>query len=527
MDRLLWCRPPDQASPANSPLPLHVKDVAPLSMGPVLRLASLGLRTELEEALQYIAPSFLSALCTAPTEFETSRTEVRDIDALLAAGFIEPIDPARVRRWGVLFTVDEQEKNRRRPIFWPKQLNEEVQGCPTPLLGDGLIEAATICQGSHAACFDLTNSFMQVQLPPDSRPYFAFSAHGTAYAYCRLPMGYRTAPAIMHAVTKILAQSATCTVVRTTSYVDNVRFCAATQNLVLAASARFRAACLSAAVTLNDEESNAPHREGEFLGVSLDYKDGLACLGRKSLRKLVPPTASMTADEILRLFGACCHCSRVLRLPMSPYFFVFKFLRRRFASLLTAKPEEKIDVWPSILPLWRGWVERLRANNKVAHFGDSPPAETVLATDASLIGWGGVAFINGEAMEVGARWGQKEAAQHINVLEILALARALQAVPLPSGPLLLLLDNTAALHVLRKGHAREADLNHAARQVQALLGDRDVRVAYVPSAGNPADPASRGLATSTSGAALRALGRCLGVGALRVATPALPSVVKK
>lgn len=522
--------------------PLHTKHVCPMDISSLSRLAVGPLAADLARCLQYLrAESFYESLTQQRKAKKISSTVSEpDLTALLAAGIIEPC--SSVSRYGRLFSVAEIAKSRRRSIYWPRQLNEEVEaiGFPVPALPDPVVAGADIPAPCSAACFDLTAGFYQIGLDESVRRFFGIYIRGKHYRLCRVPMGANFAPAIMHTVTSILADipAADCQVVRTV-FIDNVRFCG-TADAVARASITFRDRCALAKATLNDEPANDAHQSGIFLGLACDYREGTVGVTESAKAKLRERLATVFSAEpsiadALRLFGSVIHASRILRIPLGEYYLPIKYLRRRCASVALGTPlSAPAEVWPCAREAIESWVEAIISHEPVRHIPSpaAPRAQLVIASDASLSGWGAVALSpEGNVFQAGGQWKATFESADINTLEMRALSLALGAfkdvidAQHPSTPFLLLVDNSSVAHVLRKGMAREFSLNDALREVlRSLQGDRHVAVGLISSESNPADAISRGAQPaedSELGSALGALGRRVRrAGFLRVACPA-------
>ena len=104
--------------------------------------------------------------------------------------------------------------------------------------------------------------------------------------------------------------------------------------------------------------------------------------------------------------------------------------------------------------------------------------------------------------EHGRKWGSAFQSKEINFLEAEGLCLAVQFAQkqfpnFSESPCLLLVDNTAVKSTARKGYAAEEQLNNFIDRLQYLLRDSaETRVAYVPTALNPADAPSRGKTSS-------------------------------
>ena len=171
-----------------------------------------------------------------------------------------------------------------------------------------------------------------------------------------------------------------------------------------------------------------------------------------------------------------------------------------------------LDIWPSVLPELRTWVARILSNPWTPAIpDDNTPHQFVLASDASLRGYGGVLFdeVSGSVWEVAGRW-ERERSTHTEIKQ-----------SSKGAPLLLLVDNPSTRATLKGGSAYAYLLNDAIREaLSTFSASQKVTVAYVTTEENPADGPSRGDHVSSQlASALGPLGRRLASSALRVAVP--------
>jgi hypothetical protein len=312
-----------------------------------------------------------------------SDVSAEDLALLSTMDIIEQTDSDGVAHIGKLFFVFEQAKHRRRPIFWPRTLNNKVADVPTPPLPDVVCSALDIQPGSWAATFDLTSSFYQIGLPPAVRRHFAFRTGAKYFRFKRLVMGARWSPEAMQVICEILAEESlkragVSATVKSVVHIDNVRFCGARRQHVEAAAAAFRQVCQESNVTLNTEPGNDVHQQGEFLGIAFDYNQASVSLSAKTIAKLkeqraiLQASANPTYAQALTLWGTCSFAARVLRQNMAAQWPVLKFIRRRASAftLGTIELSSPADIWQCALPAWENWIDELLQNETVRHKWD-------------------------------------------------------------------------------------------------------------------------------------------------------------
>jgi len=546
--RELWRRRATTvATEMHAHLPLHMKRVPFCDYDRIIALECGERRERLTNLIRWNREAELyETVAQGKSANPGSRVSRNDIRCMLDAGFIEPTTRSSVRRVGKVFCVVEAEKARRRLIFWPRQLNEEVTAIKeaagldylAPSLEDTLAAIADMTAPNlWATTADVKISFNQCLLAPAVRPYFAFHVGGEYFRLTRMPMGETVAPAVMQSITEAIAHAAARSLCVTTRvFVDNVRFLG-DKTAVTAAMQRFQELSLECSLELNQEPGNVAHQAGTFLGMAFDYTNATVRLGQKAVNKLKAFRARILSDDVLidefmTGFGVVEYASRILRLQTSKFYVALKFARRRAAAVFAgqATPAMQADIWPCARPSLMQWIDELLANRPTPTGLPADKArEYVLATDASLYGWGAVLYCDatGEFHDVGGRWGKSHSHTEINELEAYAVANAWHAFATRLTELSkvqVLVDNTSVLHTARKGRAHEQPLNAAIDSLLSVIGgNTNVTIAYIDTKRNPADAVSRGLpVVKELASTLGSEGRRLEAKSVRVYAPAIP-----
>lgn len=181
----------------------------------------------------------------------------------------------------------------------------------------------------------------------------------------------------------------------------------------------------------------------------------------------------------------------VVALRRTAYYHVYKFMRRKAR---TGDRDHMIPVWPSIIPTWRMWLNEL-AQAPRRHLATTAGEVATIFTDASLSGWGAMVFSDAGEIVLADAWHPRERTQHINVLEMRALRRALECWQ--TGLITkvhIKLDNTVAISTHQRGRSGTYALNAELARTQQVLEEKNLLVlsiSYVRSAENPADIWSR------------------------------------
>ena len=117
------------------------------------------------------------------------------------------------------------------------------------------------------------------------------------------------------------------------------------------------------------------------------------------------------------------------------------------------------------------WFARLGAQETGLHIWDPSPT-AVLETDSSSFGWGAVLRLEGlEPLEARGFWSRHERRLHINVLEVMAVTRAVQSFGTTHPGLVArsFIDSQAALGAVRRLTSPSAPMMEAVRGLQREL----------------------------------------------------------
>jgi hypothetical protein len=187
-------------------------------------------------------------------------------------------------------------------------------------------------------------------------------------------------------------------------------------------------------------------------------------------------------------------------MALAQYFVVTKFLRRLTSKFVagTLGLHDVVKIWPMASAVWRRWLVQLAANPWTKHPAFEIPHTMVLVTDASTSGYGGVLFdeSTGEFYETAGVWDSVVDPAQMPQKETDAVTLALRRFKKTltnCASLLLLIDSTTAAHALRRGTSKSEALAESVKSaLEELPANCEVKVAYIPTHENPADPLSRG-----------------------------------
>jgi hypothetical protein len=439
-------------------------------------------------------------LFTIPfTVLELKTKEVEEKD-LLPGDVFE--DLGAIQRW-------VRMSWRRRPIDWPKAMNDRK--CALPNIDLPTVESLMndLKPDSWFRSFDLASSFFQIPLSPEVSEYFSLKdIEGNIYSYTVMPMGFFAACEVMQSILLAVATLALKNrpQVSAVIYIDNVRFRSASLQDLNAVAERFKSLCQNLKITLNSESSNLPHREHDFCGIHyrVTESEAFVKLPLAQISKLNNDLSDLWVSPLItprrfqEIIARFLWASRILRLDLAFAYHALKFIRHLAHEIALGRLERDtpIPIWPSICPILRSWGDILLKNEEVPIVTNANPA-FLLATDASKTGFGAILIdrLTGEVRSFGGSWTPLMKARHINELELMAVTLALEhfGPDLSPASVSVYIDNEAARCSLIKGSSRSYHLNQ--RLLETLPSARLIleSATRIASADNPSDEPSRGL----------------------------------
>jgi hypothetical protein len=247
-------------------------------------------------------------------------------------------------------------------------------------------------------------------------------------------------------------------------------------------------------------------RQYVFLGVQYHHDSHSTELSPKMRRKLEriaatkPETiAQLTLRETMSHYGTLVAASLITGNCRGKYYYLTKFFRRAVGRDL----DSPACVWRSVLSLFAQWAQD-ELEKSPRQWQDLSPDDTrvLLFTDASLDGYGTVAFVNDGTVHIkGAPWKHKgHSPGFINVLEAKALEYGLDMVEatFPRAcshnalQIEVRVDNTSLCCRAPKGSSKSFHLNQAIQALQAhKMWPHVTSIEYVKTSINHADWVSR------------------------------------
>jgi transposase InsO family protein len=294
----------------------------------------------------------------------------RELRQMVADDVIEAIESSRYV--SPIVVVPKKSGNIRLCVDFRK-LNSYIVPDPFPVTCvDDLL--AKVKKASMFSVIDLKAAFHQIPLHVDSRDYTAFVTHLGTYRFKKLPFGLANSPAIFNRIVSDVLRD----IPNVLAYFDDVLVFGESQTDHDLALKRVEQALRDVNLDINTEKSIFSVSEVEFLGRHLSSK-GIqpSVKALDALKQLPDPTSKKELHSFL---------------GMMSYFRSFVVQFSDLAAPLYALLKD--DVPFSIGESERDSISSLR--NAVLHapilgyFDNSPDCMTILTTDASRTGLGGM-----------------------------------------------------------------------------------------------------------------------------------------
>ena len=510
-------------------LPLHIKDVGAISWEVADKCVADNCEPFLGLWFSLTAP--FRNVEHLGTFFKLGRVGLQqhaaltdeDIRRLMVAKRIREISPTRIKAVARAFSVVEKAKNRRRWILWPKTFNEGIRtrilDCDSaaknicaifPQIKEIKATAATYC---YSVCLDLKSWFQQFAIRREIGEYFAFCAGGRAYAPNTIPTGAANCPLFAHILAVAIAKEA-CNRTRVPPnvevFIDNFRASANNVEDLTSWIDAFFTVLGEVGAVLNEtvEEALQLITSGShvFLGMAFNKdKDGCTVQVAQKTRDKLEGFASdfrgtkAPSWEMLTwqaLFGVLVFASTVLDISRAQFYYAYKFIRRK--SNQQFAEEKRVKGWGSIQHVWRNWIEKATVSKTLCASRGAQQEDfahsSVLYTDASLSGWAGVAFDKDCETIIAAKWTEKQAKIHINILELKAVRFFCEKYNGQQRVFALRIDNTTAKRQIEKGGSVSYNANEEIKKLQSCLETKGIKlidIRYVNTKENLADHWSR------------------------------------
>jgi hypothetical protein len=440
-----------------------------------------------------VAPAWFDNHPLSPGHSKALQNQVSE---LIAMGAIREYTWEDVRLFGLphvvhpLF-VDISEKPdgsvKVREIYDARYVN--LVDLPPSFFLQTLRGFRLACAGrTRCVKLDFSKGYYHIKVSPALALYLGVIWEGKLYVWTVLPFGLASAPYCFQFFTDRVVKSI-CSIAPTMGYMDDI-IAALLRASADADYAAIKKTLLHHGYVLAvSKMTPSPAPREVALGLGIDLDQGLFFVPPQKWEKLRALFFSFsggraTVRQMLRFVGKVVSLAPALWFALAPgwaiYHSVLPFLRREAWDELVTLPSVTVSFVSFFLEC--GWL------------GSKPffPIPGLLVeTDASEEAWGGtvVSLPSPNPALLGGPWEEPLRQQHINLLEILGVSRALHLLPSSAVPTVVTLgvDNCTAMSYFRKGGGAVPPLHFLTMfSIWSCISRKLLldRVYYIPSALN-------------------------------------------
>ena len=409
------------------------------------------------ETVRGLKLNFLSPPYQAHPPHQVSQTEQTkqlinlEIQGMLAKGAVQLVPPSQAGQkfLSTLFLVPKKGGGQR-PVVNLRLLNHFLPYEHFKLEGIHMLRDL-LRKGDYLIKIDLKDAYFTVPLSQEHQKFIRFLWEGTLYEFTCLPFGLAIAPRVFTKVLKPAVAWLRQLGIRLIIYLDDILILAPSKELAELHAATVIYLLENLGFMINHEKSIlTPATEMEFLGFLVNSVTLTLSLPRDKIRKVrkecqeVMESPQNTIRQLTKLLGLLS--STIQAVFPAPLYFRHLQEVKNAAFALDRSYDSLISLSPLALEELTWWRDNLEAWNGKGLVSGSP--DMVIETDASRKGWG--AYCMG--VSTGGQWTQGETQLHINCLELLAGAFAVQTFVRGKVcmKVCLLMDNMTAAHYINK-----------------------------------------------------------------------------
>lgn len=377
----------------------------------------------------------------------------QEVVALLEKQAIEVVrDTASPGFYSHLFVVPKPG-GRWRPVIDLSTLNGYVTA-PHFRMETARSVRSSVKANEFAISLDLSDAYLHVPIADSSRRYLRFAIDDVVYAFTAMPFGLNLSPWVF---TRIM--ESVMTYVRRTywtdvsSYLDDILQKNLDAHVLAVHSHQLISVLVSLGWKINYEKSDlTPSQEFVHLGMFFRTQLNRVCLTNKRRQKILDLGSDLlhlqaTTPRVLQSFVGMAQAAAEL-IPMGRA--TLRALQWALLDLQWPAPfgwDTPVPISEEVRTAITPWLNADWLVQGVVL--QSPAPSITLCTDASLLGWG--AHLLPEFRALHGQWTLQEQSLHINVLEMLAVEKALTAwlQDLRGCHVLVMTDNTTVCAYLR------------------------------------------------------------------------------
>ena len=377
-----------------------------------------------------------------------------------------------------IYTVPKKDSSARRPVFNLRHVNHQLETIHFKMTTMKDVKAA-ISRNTFMAKMDLKDCFWGLPIHESDRRFLGFHWRGKNFLFRGLPFGLSLAPYFItklyrHMVEHLQAQGHQVMI-----YIDDILILGPTKKQCEASVAAVRDILKDLGAIVNEKKSIfTPSQTIEFLGFLLDSRTMTIEAPakkikntRKSVMRLLktktPGVIQVTPRELASVLGKINSLADAM---LSARVHTAALQEDKLRALQAQSWDDPFRLSAEAQEDARWWLQNITKMNGASL---CPPIPDIQAgTDASDFGWG--AWVKDPALTTIHSWGghfsRKDAAEHINFKEMLAVKFLLMSSPIPlRGKVVDLgIDNMTTVFYVNRMGGRNSKLAKLATEIFEL-----------------------------------------------------------
>ena len=344
-----------------------------------------------------------------------------EIDKLVSKNAIERVPSGR-GFYARLFLVPKKDGSRR-PVFNLKTLNNFVKKKTFKMATIHTVAQSIRC-GDWAVSLDLKDAYLHIPILTSHRRFLRFVFKGEVYQFKVLPFGLCSAPRTFTKVTRVVVIHCRRLGLRLVVYLDDSLLLARPRRVAFKHRDILMGLLERLGFIINLQKSDLePKQQWDFLGLHWDSANMAVTLPTDKLTTLQNMAADMAASskpptcrKLMKFLGKASFAAVAVphaRLYSRGLQMALREVYRGPRDLFKHCPLDRLA--HSCLKWWSSVQQNGKSLNP-------PPPDLTITTDASRIGWGAA----WGAKQLSGTWCQQEATLHINMLELIAVEKAVK-----------------------------------------------------------------------------------------------------
>ena len=377
-----------------------------------------------------------------------------------------------------IYTVPKKN-GKRRPVINLRWVNGHLPKMHFKMTTIKDVKAA-ITSGCWMTSIDLTDCFWGVPLSKQDQRYVSFRWRGQNYSFRVLPFGLSLSPLYITKLYRNLVQRLGAEGHRVLMYIDDILVLGDTKQQCEETTSRVLSYLKELGAVVNEPKSClSPSQQAEYLGFTLDSKNMRISTPKKKLvnmAKALRSTINKSNISARQLSSVLGKINSLADAMLSARVHTSGLQELKTSILRNKGWDEAAPMTKAALQDLQWWKVHLVDLNGADLI--PPSADVCMATDASGFGWGAWMETPTGLVRWGGLFNKAITKKHINYKELLAVLYVLQGAPidLHNKTLDIQIDNTTAMHYLRRLGGRHRDLSILTDKIHEICIAKKIRL---------------------------------------------------